>query len=309
VRWEDRVGRRIKLSDLHILLAVAQSGSMAKAATQLAVSHPVVSRSIGDLERTLGVRLFDRARHGVELTPYGKALLGRSHAVFDDLRQAVKDIEHLADPNSGEVKIGTTAPLAASFVFSVIDRLSRRHPAMVFNVTVDDTAGLKRSLEERRIELAILRNLGPMTDEHLDFTPLFESPYVVAGGAQNPWTKRRRVRLAELADELWALPAASEAFGPFVEEAFRAEGLPMPRSTVISSTLEMRANLLRTGRYLTIFPEFWLRLPQPHPFIKTLQVKLTTTGGPVGLASVKGRVMSAVARHFVRAAQDVARLI
>jgi DNA-binding transcriptional LysR family regulator len=68
MRWNDRIGRRIKLSDLHILLAVAQNGSMAKAANHLAVSHPVVSRSIGDLEHTLGVRLLERNPRGVELT-------------------------------------------------------------------------------------------------------------------------------------------------------------------------------------------------------------------------------------------------
>src|ERR1700755_3092712 len=82
MRWNDRIGRRIKLSDLHILLAVAQSGSMAKAANELAVSNPVVSRAISDLEHVLGVRLLDRGPHGVELTEYGLALLNRSHAAF-----------------------------------------------------------------------------------------------------------------------------------------------------------------------------------------------------------------------------------
>jgi DNA-binding transcriptional LysR family regulator len=120
MRWNDRIGRRIKLSDLHILLAVAQAGSMAKAANQLAVSHPVVSRSISDLEHTLGVRLLERNPRGVELTAYGRAMLQRSHAAFDELRQGVKDIEFLSDPTVGEVRIGTTPPLAASFVFAVI---------------------------------------------------------------------------------------------------------------------------------------------------------------------------------------------
>src|SRR4249919_2366303 len=108
MRWNDRIWRRIKRSDLHILLAVAQSGSMAKAANQLAVSHPVVSRSISDLEHTLGVRLLERNPRGVELTQFGRAMLHRSHAAFDELRQGVKDIEFLSDPTAGEVRIGTT---------------------------------------------------------------------------------------------------------------------------------------------------------------------------------------------------------
>ena len=76
MRWDDRIGRRIKLSDLHILLAVAQTRSMAKAASQLAMSHPVISRSISDLERVLGVRLFERNRQGVELRRLWPGLAG-----------------------------------------------------------------------------------------------------------------------------------------------------------------------------------------------------------------------------------------
>jgi DNA-binding transcriptional LysR family regulator len=88
MEWTDRIGRRIKLRDLHFLLAVAKSGSMGKAAAELSVSQPVISKAISDLEHTLGVRLFDRSPQGAEPTSYGRALLQCGVAVFDDLRQA-----------------------------------------------------------------------------------------------------------------------------------------------------------------------------------------------------------------------------
>src|SRR5262249_25186322 len=87
MQWDDRIGSRIKLRDLHIALAVAQSGSMLKAAEALAISQPVVSRVIADLEQALGVRLFDRSRKGVEPTASGRALLNRGRAAFDELKQ------------------------------------------------------------------------------------------------------------------------------------------------------------------------------------------------------------------------------
>ena len=68
---------------------------MAKAAQELGVSRPVVSRSISDLEHLLGVPLFDRMPQGLVPTPYGEALLQRSFAVVDDLRQSVLEIENL----------------------------------------------------------------------------------------------------------------------------------------------------------------------------------------------------------------------
>src|SRR5436190_14319004 len=182
MRWNDRIGRRIKLNDLHILLAVAESGSMAKAAKELAVSHPVVSRSISELEHALGVRLLERNPHGVELTECGRAMLNRSHAAFDELRQGVKDIEFLADPTAGEVRIGTTSPLAASFVSAVIDRLSRRYPRIVFHVVTEAGEAQRRNLSERNVDLLIFRRSNYFTDEQLTFEKLYESPYIVAAG-------------------------------------------------------------------------------------------------------------------------------
>ena len=108
MQLSDRIGRRMKLQDLHVLMAVVQAGSMGKAAAHLNTSQPAISRSIAELEHTLGVRLLDRHRQGIEPTEYGRALLDGGAAVFDDLRQAVKNIEFLADPAAGEVRIGCT---------------------------------------------------------------------------------------------------------------------------------------------------------------------------------------------------------
>jgi DNA-binding transcriptional LysR family regulator len=309
LRWNDRIGRRIKLSDLHILLAVAQSGSMAKAASELAVSHPVVSRSISDLERSLGVRLLERHPRGIELTAYGRAMLSRSHAAFDELRQGVRDIEFLSDPTVGEVRIGTTPPLAASFVFTVIDRLSRRYPRLAFRLLADETSrpAHRQHLAERTVDLLIFRKVASVVDEQTSFEFLFESPYVVAAGTNSPWVKRRRIALSELMEEAWALPAPDDAFGSFVTEAFRAGGLDYPRATVLTAGLEIRANLLRTGRYLSIIPEFWLQFPGRHPFLRKLPVELPITSAPIGIVALKNRKPSPATQLFIDCARDVAK--
>src|SRR5512140_709373 len=85
----ERVGRRIKLRDLHVLMTVVQEGSMGKAARRLHTSQPAISRSIAALEHAFAVRLLQRTAQGVEPTEYGRALLDGGVAVFDDLRQAV----------------------------------------------------------------------------------------------------------------------------------------------------------------------------------------------------------------------------
>ena len=214
MQWEDRIGRRLKLRDVNILLAVVQSGSMARAAERLAVSQPVVSKAIADLEHTLGVRLLDRSRKGVEPTSYGQALLKRGLAAFDELRQGVKDIEFLADPTAGEVRIGTTDAMAAGLLPLVINRLHQRHPELAFHVT-SATSGvtLYRELRERNVDF-ILGRLFPKLEEDLTAEPLFDEPIFVVAGAQSRWLGRRKIELAQLLDEPWLLPPARVLRGP-----------------------------------------------------------------------------------------------
>src|SRR5215470_11694486 len=142
MEWSERIGRRIRLRDLHILLAVVQYKSLATAAQHLAISRPVVSKAIADLEHVLGVRLLERDRHGAEPTVYGAALLKRGTAIFDELRGTVKDIEFLADPTAGEVRIGSTPPLSASFAAAVVERLCERYPRINFQIEVSERAWL-----------------------------------------------------------------------------------------------------------------------------------------------------------------------
>src|SRR3954453_23319922 len=122
MQLRDRAGRQMKLQDLHVLMIVVQAGSMRKAATLLNTSQPAISRSIAELEDAIGVRLLDRSPQGVEPTAYVLALLDGGTAAFDDLQQAVKNIEFLADPTAGDVRIGRINPGPPRFAPHLTDR-------------------------------------------------------------------------------------------------------------------------------------------------------------------------------------------
>ena len=122
--FSERIGRRVKLQDLHVLMTVAQAGSMGHAARRLNTTQPAVSRTIAELETAVGVRLFDRSPQGVEPTACGRALLHCSATVFDDLRQGVRNIEFLNDPTLGEIRIGTDEPTMADFLSTVLGTTS-----------------------------------------------------------------------------------------------------------------------------------------------------------------------------------------
>lgn len=181
-----RIGRRIKLRDLHILQAVAQQGSMAKAARLLAVSQPVISKVIADLERELGRPLLDRDRHGAEPTIYGAALLKHGLAVFDELKQSIEEIEYLADPTKGELRIGTHDVIAAGFLPAVVKSLHRSHPNLVIHVKLSVVAdALLRELRDRNVDLVLGRNLTQVAAEDLKTESLFNETNVIVAGRNN----------------------------------------------------------------------------------------------------------------------------
>jgi DNA-binding transcriptional LysR family regulator len=303
----DRIARRMKLQDLHILMAAVQAGSMNKAAVVLNMTQPAVSRSIAELERTVGVRLLDRNARGIQPTAYGRALLNGGTAVFDDLQQALKNIEFLADPTAGEIRIGCSTILATSFVSAVVERLSRRYPQIVFHFVFGRLEVLHRELIERNVDFVIAQRLGPMVDEGLDFEFVFDSPFVVAAGAQNPWARRRRIGLADLVNESWTLPPRASALGSIAIEAFRASGLDYPRTTVFVLPSDVRINLLMTGNYLTILADFALRSPARRSEIKVLPIELPLDRVQVGVVTLKNRSLGPVVRLFIDAAHDVAK--
>ena len=202
----ERIGRRLKLRDLRILMTVVECGTMGKAAERLAISQPVVSKAIADMEHALGVRLLDRSQRGVEPTPYGRALVKRGIAIFDEMRQGIEEIEFLSDPTAGEVRIGATDAINAAIVAPVIDRLSRQYPRMTFHVVAGVPAPLRQELAARNVDFVISRFARPVGEEYSEEI-LFHDALVVVTGPNNPLTRRRKIELAELLER--ALGAGS----------------------------------------------------------------------------------------------------
>jgi DNA-binding transcriptional LysR family regulator len=300
----ERVERRLKLHDIRVLMSVVEAGSMNKAAERLGTSQPAVSRAISDLEQALGVSLLDRSPAGVEPTKYGRALISRGLAVFDELRQGIKDIEFLADPTAGELRIGCSESMADSFVAAVIDDLTRRHPRLSFHIETRVGVVLEQ-LAMRNIELVISRMPKEGTEKYAVVGEFFDDSFVVAAGPQNPWLRRRKIELNELVNEPWTLPPPGSLGSTFIIDAFRASGLPPPQAVVTAVSRTMRNRLLGTGRFLTMLPAFSV-LSDQYPFLRKLPVKLPDTRASLAVVALKNRALSPLALLFLETLRAVA---
>lgn len=300
------IRRRLKLRDFDTLLAVAEHGSMAKAAARLSVSQPTISKSIADLEHTLGVRVFDRTSQGVEPTQYGHALLKWAVVMFDDVKQAVEEIEFLADPSIGTLRIGASEPMLGGFLGAVVARLHERYPRITFEISQPPSfAQQRRDLIERRCDLTLGRVMTSDSEQEFTTEFLFEEPGSVVAGPQNPLHRRSKLTLMQLLDEPWTMPRPDSAVGNYLTEAFRVAGLPLPHNVVICGSIQMHQALLANGPFLAIFPRSLLRFGSKHFNVKVLPVKLPGRPPPVGITVLKNRTLHPLTQRFIDCAREI----
>lgn len=303
--WAERVGRRLQLRDLHVLLAVAQCGSMTKASQQLAISHPVVSKTISDLERTLGVKLFDRHSQGVEPTPHGRALLRCGTAVFDEMRQGLIQLDHLSNPTSGELNIGCPEGMIAGTVMSVADRFCRQYPNVQLHVlpALLDYGDLRA----RNVELLIGRSHRPIVETDLDVENLFNDQFVVVAGADTRFAKLDEPTFAEILDEPWILPPRDSVPGHVVWQIFEEGDVTPPTARITSLSLQLTTGLIAKGNFVGILPSSVVKLSAYQSQLKILPIKIAQRFLATDLITIRNRTLSPLAGLFIQCTREVVK--
>ena len=313
LNWDSRIGRRVRLRDLHILFAVVQHGSMAKASIHLGMSQSAVSQAIAALEHALDVPLLDRMPRGVELTMYGAALMRRGQAAFDELRSGVKDIECLTDPQVGEVRIACTAPMAAGILPPAIERFSLRYPRVKLHVFEMNTYQVGyTALHERTADVVLALSLRPFEDElseDLQAEILFYERICLAAASQSPWARRRKLDFADLADAALISPGSDTPGGSAVIEAFRTAGLPAPQVTVTTFSVHVRNILSMRGHFIAVLPASILRFNPGLYALKELPLDLPMPQWPASIVTLKNRTLSPPVERFIECARDVASVM
>jgi len=303
---DSRLSHRIKLRDLQILFTVVELGSMAKAASHLAVTQPTVSEAIAALEDVVGVRLLDRSPHGVVPTIYGQTFLRRGLEAFDALKQGMRDVEFQATHGAGDVWIGSSEVLLGGFVPAIIQRLARSHPNIVVHATEVNPSDLDfKKLRDRKLDLMLGMLRTSQIDDDLTTEKLFEESVSIVVGASSRWANRRKVALSDLMDEPWILGDPNNATQMAVSAAFRAAGLTLPRIGAVTQSMNLRMALLASGNYVSAVPNSLLQYSASRWGLKTLPVTLGVRY-PVGILTLKNRTLSPVSEIFMENARSIA---
>ena len=160
------------LSQYRIFYEVARCGNISRAAKELYISQPAISKAIGKLEESLGTRLFLRNSRGVQLTPEGNVLFQHVSDAFDSLSRGEKELKRIHDFHIGQLKIGVSNTLCKYVLLPYLKSFVEKYPHVNITIESQSTAHTLEMLEARKIDIGLVAE--PRARRGLNFTPVME---------------------------------------------------------------------------------------------------------------------------------------
>ncbi|WGX94998.1 LysR substrate-binding domain-containing protein [Nocardioides sp. L-11A] len=222
---------RLKLRHFVIALAVAETGSLGRAAQVLHVSQPSLTRLVHDLEAVFGTQLFDRTATGTAPTPAGEEFLRHAAAIVATLATTDKRMASYVDGSAGLVTVGAYAVGSSDLLPAAIARVKAVAPRMQIRLRDATPDILIPALQSGEVDLAIGRiesYLGRSAG--LTTEVLHREPIVVVAAAGDPALRHEAPDLAQLRDAPWVLPLPQTALRHDIDDAFRRRGVELPEN-------------------------------------------------------------------------------
>lgn len=187
------------LRQLRHATVLAQTGSFVKAAEELSLTQPALSRSIQSLEEELGVRLFERGRQGAQLTREGRLLVERAEHVRLTLGSLRHDLALMNKGELGEVGFGLGPLVAAIFLANLLTELINAYPHIIVRSYVDNADVLRTALLDERIDFFVNSAWTLAPDAKLEVTPLGVLPLSLFVRTTHPLARKKNITPSDLA--------------------------------------------------------------------------------------------------------------
>jgi DNA-binding transcriptional LysR family regulator len=297
---------RLRLRHLRLVVAIDEQGTLHRAAERLAMTQPAATRLLAELERQLGVRLFDRSPRGMTPTAFGDSLARHARTVLATLGHAGDELRALQEGAAGVVRVGVLLVAASVLVPRAVLRFKARFPRLTVRLREGMSAELVAALRRGEVDLIVGRAAADGDVAGLRVESFYSEPMVAVVRAGHPLARRRRLALADLADRTWVLPPPDAAYRRRLDAAFRQVGLEPPARRVESLLGLVNHTLLTDSDFVGVMPRDLARQHVAQGTLRVLPVTLPPPSGPVGWIAIAGRTPSPAAAAFAAALREAA---
>lgn len=244
----------MKLSQLRHLIVVAEAGSLRQAAEALNLSQSSVTKSIQQLELSLGVELLLRTSQGVVPTAAGNALLVRARLIEAELRRARNDVEAAQAAAIGEIKVTASPSVSVGLLPRAIVNFRRNRPRVSFHIEEGVYPDVLPALRTGDLDLAVCLVPEKPRDEELEFDVVLQDYLTPAVRVDHPLTHGGRLTLADLTGQDWIIYRRNRTGRDIVERTFTANGLEPPKNVLECTSFACTMALVENSDFVTLLP-------------------------------------------------------
>jgi DNA-binding transcriptional LysR family regulator len=299
-------GYRMELRDLEYFAVVAEHAHLGRAAAALGLSQPALSKSLRRLESALQTKLVKRTAKGVELTLEGSTLLTRVSDLRVSLQNVAREITEVGEGRVGRLRIGAGFAISEQFLSTALATVLKNSPRSSLQITLSDNDLMIPALRNGELDL-IINYHPPRLPEGLVFEHLFDDRYVISVAADHPLAKKKRVTLADLANERWALSEPTLLPQQRLNEAFRDHGLPPPKIALESRSAALRLRTVVSSGLLDFTSEAIIRQVQRDYAVTTLAVPELSMHRPIGAIRRKETYLPPIVKRMLDTLRAVAK--
>ena len=217
----------MELRQLKYFIAVAEELHFGRAAEKLHLSQPALSKQIHALENSIEIKLFDRTKHWVRLTPAGKQFLETARHTLQQLEQGIKAARRIALGEIGRLRIGFPNPALLTILPKILQQYRSQYPKVELTLVGGGTETQVEALRTHQVDVSLVYT--PIREDNLSVYPLYEETFLVALPSCHPLAKQKRVSLKSLANESFILYPRSLApvlYNEFLECCTQAGFVP-----------------------------------------------------------------------------------
>jgi DNA-binding transcriptional LysR family regulator len=249
------VRSRLKTRQIVLLLQLYDQRSVLRAAQLAGMTQPAASKMLGELEESLGVKLFERHARGVQPTWYGEILVRHARSAMVEMDRAHEEIMALKSGLSGRASIGTVTNPGTHLIPSVIAAIKESHPRILISVEMDFSRPLVTKLLEGQLDFVVGRILDSEGAENLSFEPLSDEPHSIIAGAAHPLAWKKGLALKELLELGWILQGSGSVLRSRLNSMLHEKSLEHPKNVVETSALPVTLALLQITDMIAVLPE------------------------------------------------------
>jgi DNA-binding transcriptional LysR family regulator len=293
--------RFMRLRHYEILVALNDLGNLRKAAEQLAISQPAVTKALQEIESQLGAALFERHSKGVTATPVGEAAVQHARLAISESRRLQETLDGLQAGHLGRVRVGSIMAPVPQMLTRAIAQAKGQHPQMDISVMVDTSDMLMGHLENGTLDIVIGRLTERVERGSFSFELLGEESLSVVAGFHHPLAKARQTSLKALMAYGWILQPRGSPMRELLELAFAESGLASPESIVESAAVLLTTTLLQHSTMLAVVPTSVANHYAGSHLLSILAVRLPRRLDPYGLITRRRESLSAAALAFIKA--------